>query len=272
MIQAHDVEARITYAEASRTRLFCYEYDPPAGVPKRAAKYTAHPMTIRNGRGRTPALSLEVDGFELARQQTHVANFYDPAEVAERYSREIEAFIAQQTGAARVLVFDHTVRGNDAVLRNGTDVHAPVTRAHNDYTPDSAPRRVRQLVEDELEANRLLQGRYVEINVWRPIRGPLQSWPLAVCSGASMRAEDFLPCDLIYPDRLGEIYEIAHDPGHEWYYFPDMRPDEVLLLKCFDSNPRARIGAHTAFEHPHTPADALPRESIETRAFAFFAT
>jgi hypothetical protein len=86
-----------------------------------------------------------------------------------------------------------------------------------------------------------------------------------------MRPRDFLPCDLIYPDRLGEIYEIAHDARHEWYYFPDMHRDEVLLLKCFDSRPDARIGAHTAFEHPHTPADALPRESIETRAFAFFA-
>jgi hypothetical protein len=271
MMQAHDVEARITYAEASRTRLFCYEYDPPPGVPKRAAKYRAHPMTIRNGRVRTPPLSLEVDGFALARQQTQVVNFYDTAEVEQRYSREMEAFIAQATGAARVLVFDHTVRGNDAVLRDGTDVHAPVMRAHNDYTPDSAPRRVRQLVADEREASRLLQGRYVEINVWRPIRGPLRSWPLAVCSGASMRAADFLPCDLIYPDRLGEIYEIAHDPRHDWYYFPDMLRDEVLMLKCFDSHPGARIGAHTAFEHPGTPADALPRESIESRAFAFFA-
>jgi hypothetical protein len=271
MLESHDVQARITYAEASRTRLFCYEYDPPPGVPKRAAKYREHRVTIRNGRARTPPLSLEVDGFALARHSTRVANFYDTAEVEARYSREIEAFVAQSTGASRVIVFDHTVRGNDVVRREGTDVHAPVARAHNDYTSDSGPRRVRQLVPDEREAERLLSARFVEINVWRPIRGPLRSWPLAVCSGASMRPRDFLPCDLIYPDRLGEIYEIAHDARHEWYYFPDMHRDEVLLLKCFDSRPDARIGAHTAFEHPHTPADALPRESIETRAFAFFA-
>jgi hypothetical protein len=270
MIETHDVEARITYAEASQTRLFCYEYDPPPGVPKRAAQYREHRMTIRNGRDRTPPLSLEVDGFTLARHDTKIANFYDTAEVEARYSREMETFIAQATGAARVIVFDHTVRGNDVVRRESTDVHAPVMRAHNDYTVDSGPRRVRQLVPDEREASRLLDGRFVEINVWRPIRGPLKSWPLAVCSGASMQPADFLPCDLIYPDRLGEIYEIAHDPRHEWYYFPDMRRDEVLLLKCFDSVPGARIGAHTAFEHPETPADAPPRESIETRAFAFF--
>ena len=271
MIAALDVEAHITYAEATRTRLFCYEYDPPPGVPKRAAKYREHRVTIRNARVRTPALSLEADGFEIARHTTRLNNFYDTAQVAERYSREMESFISQATGASRVLVFDHTVRGNDVALREGTDVHAPVRRAHNDYTPDSAPRRVRRLVQDPREADRLLGERYLEINVWRPIRGPLRSWPLAVCSAASMRPADFLPCDLIYPDRLGEIYEIAHDPRHEWYYFPDMQPEEVLLLKCFDSLPGARIGAHTAFDHPGTPADALPRESIETRAFAFFA-
>jgi hypothetical protein len=270
MLETHAVEARITYAEASRTKLFCYEYDPPPGVPRRAATYREHRMTIRNGRLRTPPLSLEADGFALARHETAVASFYDAAEVAQTYSREIEAFVAQATGAFRVLVFDHTVRGNDVARREGTDVHAPVMRAHNDYTIDSAPRRVRQLVPDEHEAARLLAGRFVEINVWRPIRGPLQSWPLAICSGASMRPADFLPCDLIYPDRLGEIYEIAHDPRHDWYYFPDMQREEVLLLKCFDSRPGARIGAHTAFEHPRTPAGAPPRESIESRAFAFF--
>ncbi|MGH8309979.1 MAG: CmcJ/NvfI family oxidoreductase, partial [Steroidobacteraceae bacterium] len=75
-----------------------------------------------------------------------------------------------------------------------------------------------------------------------------------------------------YPDRLGEIYYIAHRAQHEWYYFPNMSRDEVLLLKGFDTDAsRARFGAHTSFSDPNTPADALPRESIEARAFAFFA-
>ncbi|MGQ0836462.1 MAG: CmcJ/NvfI family oxidoreductase, partial [Gammaproteobacteria bacterium] len=124
----------------------------------------------------------------------------------------------------------------------------------------------------EPERERLLAGRFIEINVWRAIRGPLQSSPLAVCSAASMHARDFLACDLIYADRVGEIYEIAHSAAHEWFYFPDMQRDEALLLLGYDSDRAlARVGAHSAFEHPHTPADALPRESIEARAFAFFA-
>jgi hypothetical protein len=46
-----------------------------------------------------------------------------------------------------------------------------------------------------------------------------------------------------------------------------------LLLKCFDSaeDVIGRCTAHSAFDHPLTPADARPRESIEARAFVFYA-
>jgi hypothetical protein len=52
-----------------------------------------------------------------------------------------------------------------------------------------------------------------------------------------------------------------------------MQPEEALLLKCYDSatDGRARFTAHTAFDDPTSPSDAAPRESIETRAFVFFA-
>jgi hypothetical protein len=96
--------------------------------------------------------------------------------------------------------------------------------------------------------------------------------PLAVCDATSMRPNDHVACDLLYRDRVGEISYVSYREGHRWYYYPDMQREEVLLLKCFDSGPaRGGIGAHAAFEHPHTPTDALPRESIEARAFAFFA-
>ena len=142
---------------------------------------------------------------------------------------------------------------------------------HNDYTSKSGPRRVHDLLAART-ATRLLRHRVLEVNVWRPIRGPLKTMPLAVCDATSMRPDDFVACDLRYRDRVGEISYVAYSERHRWYYYPDMHRDEVLLLKCFDSD-RAHggVGAHAAFEHPHTPLHALPRESIEARAFAFFA-
>jgi hypothetical protein len=77
---------------------------------------------------------------------------------------------------------------------------------------------------------------------------------------------------LIYADRTGEIYALKYNPAHHWFYAPAMMPDEVLLLKCFDSTKdgRARFMPHTAFEDPAAPAGRLPRESIELRTLAFF--
>jgi hypothetical protein len=130
---------------------------------------------------------------------------------------------------------------------------------------------VRDLLPAE-EADRLARHRIVEVNVWRPIRGPLQTMPLGVLDATSMRPGDLVACDLIYTDRVGEIYYVAHRPQHQWYYFPDMQRDEVLLLKGFDSDRSlTQFGAHAAFPHPRTPANGPPRESIEARTFGFFA-
>ena len=65
---------------------------------------------------------------------------------------------------------------------------------------------------------------------------------------------------------------MTYNPRHRWVYFPEMRTDEALLIKCFDSarDGRARLSVHTAFEDPSTPPDAPARESIEIRTLAFF--
>jgi hypothetical protein len=130
---------------------------------------------------------------------------------------------------------------------------------------------VRDLL-DPAEAEARLQRRYLEINVWRSIAGPVAAWPLAVADARSIGARDLVASERRYPDRVGEIYHVAYNPQHRWFYFPQMRRDEVLFIKCFDSakDGRARLSVHTAFEDPTTPAGAPPRESIEVRTLAFF--
>jgi hypothetical protein len=51
-----------------------------------------------------------------------------------------------------------------------------------------------------------------------------------------------------------------------------MARNEALVFKVYDSDPdvTAKFTAHSAFDDPGTPADAPERESIETRAFAFW--
>jgi hypothetical protein len=245
-------------------------YKTEGGTPQRTYQNVKHMMTILNGRAVNERLTLDGQGFTLMRYPTATVNLYDEDEVRAVYYPEVERLVKEATGAARVLVFDHNVRCGPMAKEGLNGAREPVRFAHNDYTLKSGPQRVRDLMGDEAEA--LLKNRFVFINVWRPIRGPVEEAPLAVCDAQSMRLADFVATDLKYRDRTGEVYSVAFNPEHRWFYFPRMQRDEALLLKCYDSSAdgRARWTAHTAFDDPTSSSDAAPRESIEARTIAFF--
>ena len=174
------------------------------------------------------------------------------------------------TGAARVVAFDHIVRNAAIAATKGSGIKMPAKRVHNDYTAWSSPQRVRDLMGEEAEA--LLENRFAIINLWRPIRGPLLESPLALCDAQSLEEQNLIASDLKYPDRTGETYSITYNPNQRYYYFPTMRPDEAVLIRCFDSALEGphRFSAHTGFDDPESPAGAPPRESIEVRTLVFF--
>ena len=63
---------------------------------------------------------------------------------------------------------------------------------------------------------------------------------------------------------------MRYNPNHKWYYLSNQTPEEVTLIKCFDSEEdRARLTPHTAFPDSTSPKDAPARESIEVRALVF---
>ena len=100
---------------------------------------------------------------------------------------------------------------------------------------------------------------------------PYATQPLAVCDARSVASDDLVAAALVYRDRTGENYLLTYRPSHRWFYVPEMRGDEALLLKCYDSAQagRARLVPHTAFTDPTAPADVLLRESIELRTLVF---
>ena len=224
-------------------------------------------VKIQNGRPLADSLSLDKQGFELHRRETVVDDLYDDTSVVKVYYDEIKALIKQLTGASRVVIFDHT-RRSDAERR---DFRGPASRVHNDYTEHSGPERIREVLGAE-QAAAMAAMSVAQINVWRPISGPVKRSPLAVLDASTLAPNDLLATDLVYPDRIGEIYHLAYNTHQRWYYFPEMRRDEVLLIKGYDSrhDGRARFTPHAAFQLPHTPPGAPPRESIEVRTMAFF--
>ena len=238
----------------------------PGGSDQRlgGGKPDPHRVVIRNGR------IMERNGFRFVHHDTEVADFFDEDEVRRVYYPEMAALVKAESGAARVEVFDHTLRTADDALRETQKIRDVVRRVHNDYTEWSGPQRVRTFLSDEAED--LLRRRFAVIQVWRPIRRPVESWPLAIADAQSLSPADMVVTERRYPDRIGQTSAVTYNPAHRWYWFPRMRPDEALVFTVYDSlkDGRARFTAHTAFEDPMTPPHARPRESIEIRTLAFF--
>ena len=227
-------------------------------------------VRIHNGRPEADRFSLEENGFRFVQHMSRVADFFDEAELRRVYYPEMEALIRAESGARRVHVFDHTLRTDDGGLREEKKIREVVRRVHNDYTEWSGPQRVRDLLPEEAEA--LLARRFAIIQVWRPIRHAVESWPLAIADARTISPRSLVVTERHYRDRVGQTFAITYDPAHRWYWFPRMRPKEALVFKTYESarDGRARWTAHTAFADPATPPGARPRESIEIRSLALF--
>jgi hypothetical protein len=240
--------------------------DPKTG------QYEMKEITIHDGRPTADQLDMEVQGYEFLKSDTAVTDFTDSDQVKEIYYPELEKLLLDTTGAEKVVIFDHTIRIGDPEKREALGVRDPVRSAHNDFTDRSAPQRVRDLLP-EAEANERLGRRYTSVNVWRPLTGPVKTDPIAICAWDSIDDKNMIPSERVYNNRVGGILNLSYNPEQKWTYFPDMERDEVILLKCFDSelDGRARWTAHAAFEDPNGPDPSLPaRESIEVRTLIFY--
>ena len=264
-----DVRAPLTFITPSASKPVFYSSAYTGGAPRVLFDTERHAVEIQDMRPLADALSLDHEGFELHRHESAVADLYDDAAIETVYYPEIDALLRAVTGASRVVIFDATRRSDGgAGAKNRDGLRGPASRVHVDYTARSGPQRVKDLF-GEAEAARLAASgaRIVQINVWRPIRGPVERSPLALADASTVRPADLIATDQVFPERVGEIYHLAHHPAQRWYYAPRMTADEVLLIKGWDSleDGRARFTPHGAFELPDTPPHAAPRESIEVR-------
>jgi hypothetical protein len=71
-------------------------------------------------------------------------------------------------------------------------------------------------------------------------------------------------------DFYGESWVVRHNADHRWYFKYRMTPQDVLLIKCFDSDTTlARRALHSAFEDPAYRGEAS-RQSVEVRCLVFY--
>lgn len=275
---AGDVRASLVFILPQETKPYFRSSALTGGEAKLFFETEAQTVTIRDMRPGAEGLSLDRQGFELRHHETAVEDLYDDGLLEKIYDGEIETLLKEATGAQRVVVFDRTRRSDSAEgAANPDGVRSPASRVHVDYTLASGPVRARDVLGAE-ETNRILAagGRIMQVNVWRPITGPVQRSPLALADAASVKMSELIATDQIFPDRVGEIYQLAHAPEQRWYWAPHMQRDEVLLIKGWDSldDGRAKFTPHGAFQIPGNTAGESPgapaRESIEVRAFLVF--
>lgn len=265
------VKAPLTYSVDTGEKPISASVGPGGRLRQRIGVFEEHVVAIYNGRPSAGRFSLDGEGFLLTGHETKMSDFYDKAELRSVYYPEVERLVKEYAGASEVLIFDHTLRSGDEAAQEAKQLREPVKLVHNDYTERSGPQRVRDLLP-AAEAEARLRRRFAVVQVWRPIRAPVQKAPLAICDARSLAPKDLIAAERRHPNRVGEIYHIAFNPDHRWFYFPEMRRNEALVFKTYESEKdgRARFGAHGSFDDPTSPPDAPPRESIEVRALAFF--
>ena len=272
------VKGRLAYLGQTNGRISYTVYPPSSGREPVSPPKKYCDVPIYDCRPMAKQLRLDREGFVLLTQDCDIGDFLDEQVVTTHYYQQTEALLKEVTGALAVVAFDHNVRSAVGAPKGQAGVRAPVDAVHDDYTEKSGEKRVRELLEDRGQTA-LLHHRAALINVWRPIRGPVQDVPLAVCDARSTSLEDFVETnidhfaenDLSRPSHSGQIYSVRYNPGHRWYYAKDMQPNEVWVFKGYDSLAGvARFTPHTGFNNPDCPPKFLPRESIEVRTVVVY--
>jgi hypothetical protein len=235
-------------------------------------------MDIEDARPIRGQFSLDREGVFLADAPCSVKNFHDREAAAKVYLPELEEAVRAVTGAHKVVVGKGWVhRHSDRSERFGEEgTTFPGRYAHVDYSDLSGPETARQMLGEDPDAEALMKGRFAIFNLWRALSAPPQDCPLCVADATSVEARDLVISHIVLgagPDREFKVQTnmVGYNPNHRWVYFSDMRRDELLIFRGYDSDPsRSRRVPHTAFDDPSAGPDAPPRESIDIRCVAFF--
>ncbi len=232
-------------------------------------------------------------GLALAHCESKCQNFYDAVEVERVFYPEMEKLLLEFfPDATDALVYNHDVFDKDyqGDRTEDQDNKNPGVNAnyanlvHNDLNDNSGRVRCRELLTKNLrnfgreqhyaeaEADARMARRYMSINLAKPMETVRQN-PFVLCAWPSFADQPYITNYRVYDDRVGETTRFTYRPEHEWYWFPQQEPNEVSMLKCYDSitdGSVSRWSFHTACIDPTAPDDAPCRKNVVVRSLVFF--
>ncbi|KAI9733661.1 MAG: hypothetical protein M1834_003263 [Cirrosporium novae-zelandiae] len=297
---------------------YSMRYPPQGDLPQSNIKREKHLLEIHNMRQRLDDLKFEQCGFGMMNMDSDMSydDFNDGSKITSVYLQEIGEAMKRTLNAKHVYVIDYAVRRRHSEFPISTGKNykydQPTAMAHIDFTCDEGRRMLQVLYGDD--ADKVIQGRWqiikylstvydIEIDTensslqpnsaWRPLRGPLNDWPLGLCDAQSVDfANDTMAGDIVFRDWATENMQVRYNPMQKWYYLPDHIPSEVLIFKSADSEGdgangeleifnqhylriryalTSKVCPHAGFFNPQVRKHELPRESIDCRAFVLYA-
>ncbi len=265
-------------------------------------RYLYFPQVMRDARrleAYYPGLSpnspecMDKLGLALAHCESKCENFYDSAEVERVFYPEMATLLLEFfPDATDALVYNHDVFDKDYAGDRTEDQDAKnpgvnanySNRVHNDLNDNSGRVRCRELLTNNLrnfgreqhfteaEADAKMSRRFMSINLAKPME-TVGQYPFVLCAWPSFADQPYITNYRIYDDRVGETTRFTYRADHEWYWFPQQKPTEVSMLKCYDSvtdGSVSRWSFHTACIDPTAPDDAPCRKNVVVRSLVFF--
>jgi hypothetical protein len=251
------------------------------GASVNTGNYLPYAVPIHDGRPVSSQFTIDRNGFAILDHRSAVTDFTDRDEVSRVYPGEVADFVRSRTGADRVATLGWTLRRSAAPGENASQPQAALV--HDDFSVNGGRDRAAAAYASHFPDGPGFR-RALITSLWRVFSPPPQDWPLAICDYTSVGADEGLDNRLYFVDEIpADLYaempadwpgtsgfEFHHKPAHQWWYFPDMNRDEILLFTLNDSDhSRAWRVPHSAFRDT-TARATVPRHSIEFRSIAYF--
>ncbi|KAJ4390993.1 hypothetical protein N0V93_004592 [Gnomoniopsis smithogilvyi] len=218
---------------------------PAPGYTRTNFEWRDYIVQLHNARPKKDDFTLDTHGFayfqdDISPGMVDILRGEDKGAVRDYYYEHVKNFVKRITKAERVILFDHTLRKRRLELsetQNRDGKEQPATMVHCDQSELGALRRLQANIGSEENLEDILGRRVQMINVWRPLNGPIQDWPLATMDYRSVNDHDMHICDLLkdkYEVR-GQTTTFTYSDKHSWYYLPEQRTNEVTVIKIWDN-------------------------------------
>ena len=236
----------------------------------RHANTTRHDCVIHNARNQQEPYDLDSCGYALVSHETKVTKFHDKEVVTKEYFPEMREVMLELTGAHEAFIFPfYQVRSRNP--DNFFDAYS--LYMHCDFSPDTWLQFAESIVKENgaQEKYPVEHWDFALYNFWRPIKRTVEKDPLVFIDARTMKREDIINYRLIEEGDKAQAAVPLFNEEQRYCYFPNMKTDEVLVLKQLDSrSDKSLVCPHTSFIDPSAPADAAERESIDIRFMCVF--